>query len=417
MPMIRQGTQAWTNIAVIGPAQHGKSTLAGFVLWSQGEVQDRTMREAQAAVERGDIRRQFSYLLDRRPHERTTLAQPGRSQTQEPSWWGFSSKDGFRFLLMDSPGQFGRVAHVVGVLSEADAALLVIDVHDYITAGDQRGVWRDKDKRLFANVRGQIDAYLSIARFYGVEQLIVAIHKMDRFQFSQQCYEEIEHIIGERLDNMGWPAGSVRYVPTAVDPAEAKGYNVSAPAEAMREWYKGPTLVEALKRARPRPAPVDAEFRMDVNYVFQGKRIHVPGTELVVTGKVLTGRVQRNDHVVFQPSGIQCRVRSIEPIDNSKVVERTGRWLPPGEQSQHSAQAGELIGLGCNIVKYGEHTEVKTGELLGSVRFPPGVGRRLRGRGRIPAQYDLFGLCVSSVRHLWPRIFPNRLPCRKSQSG
>lgn len=65
------------------PRQHGKSTLAGFLLYEQGEVRAHIMREAErSAKERRDMSRKYAYLLDRRPHERTKIVRSGRGNTR-----------------------------------------------------------------------------------------------------------------------------------------------------------------------------------------------------------------------------------------------------------------------------------------------------------------------------------------------
>ena len=111
-----RGSSPWTNIAIIGPAQHGKSTLAGFLLYALHEVDPKVMHEAdQAARARGDLSRKFAFLLDRKPHERTTVTGIGRGHTQETAWRGFERR-GRSYLLMAGPGQYNGRSHVIGEL-------------------------------------------------------------------------------------------------------------------------------------------------------------------------------------------------------------------------------------------------------------------------------------------------------------
>ena len=64
-------SSAWINVAVIGPHQHGKSTLAGFLLYALHQLPTKFMNEAdRAANKRKDPTRKFAFLLDRKAHER-----------------------------------------------------------------------------------------------------------------------------------------------------------------------------------------------------------------------------------------------------------------------------------------------------------------------------------------------------------
>src|SRR5712692_6379995 len=97
-------SSAWINVAVIGPHQHGKSTLAGFLLYALHQLPTKFMNEAdRAANKRKDPTRKFAFLLDRKAHERKIIAN-AYSGTQEISRWVLE-RSGRRYLLLNSPGQ------------------------------------------------------------------------------------------------------------------------------------------------------------------------------------------------------------------------------------------------------------------------------------------------------------------------
>src|SRR5438093_297434 len=92
--------------------------------------------------------------------------------------------------------------------------------------------------------------------------------------------------------------------------------------------------------------------------VHQGRRVPIPGHQLIVKGKVASGTVQIDDELLIQPSGTRCRVRSIHSIDNSKYIGHVKHW-----SQQPKASTGEPTGLHCTIIE-GE-VKVHIGEIAG----------------------------------------------------
>lgn len=384
----------WTNVALIGPAQYGKSTLAGFVVFSLNEVDSKTLNEAeQAALRRKDLSRKFAYLLDRKPDERAIFL--GRGQTREPSWWGFE-RNGRRILLIDSPGQYKRVEHVVGTLSEADGVILVVDVKDYLESVEKPNVWRDDNGQVISNSIAQVHSFLSLVRFLGIAQVVVALHKMDLINFSQSTYEEAKLLLELEMEDLGFVSENVMYIPTAVIADNEKGFNITQPASELIGWYPGLTLVTAIEKITPRPQQnPGADLRMQINYVYQGRKVGVPGFELVITGKVIAGSVNILDEIVIQPSGLQCKVRTIQSIDQSSVINRRNRW-----ESRNYAVAGEVIGLGCRIQSYSGEDRVSKGEMVGHPDKTGKISDRIIAKLKtlnIPNLYSLLSGQISGV--------------------
>lgn len=379
----------WINIAVIGPAQHGKSTLTGFTLDALGEVDRRVLEEARrAAEERGDLSRKYAFLLDRLPKERK-IHEKGEGQTIETSWWGFedlnSPNTQTRYLFIDSPGHYKHmVEHVTAALSHADAMVLVVDVSDFSKALVQQGeARRDPHGWVIPNAVGQIRSYLAAARFYDIQQIIVAVHKMDLVDFEQEAYENLTEQVRFILEEMRWTPTSFQFVPTAVRAADDRGYNIDRLDEKpinLESWYKGVSFVDALMDLVPRHVQRAGPFRMQVSYAYKGQRSGVSGYELVFTGKIISGQVKLRDELMIQPSGTLCRVRSIKSIDASARVSRGDRWSFEGRQH---ANAGQQVGLGCTIIDYGRqgyrsmHRGASSGDVVGSALSPPRVSRRL----------------------------------------
>lgn len=370
MAVRSSGSSPCINVAVIGPHQHGKSTLAGFLLYALHQIPTALMNEAdQAASNRRDPSRKFAFLLDRKAHERIIIANECRG-TQETSWWGLERK-GQRYMLINSPGWHSRITSLIGVLSDADAVLFVVDTETYLENLRQEEAAQGDQKQTIPDTLTQVYTHLSLVRFYGVQQLIVALHKMDKIDFSERTYQEAKTHLERVIEKLGWNKSQVRFVPTAVTATEEKGYNIIEPDPVFSEWSQHPSLLRAIEQLHPQSLSTHAHFRMQLNSIHQGRRVPIPGFQLVTTGKVIAGTVQVDDELLIQPSGTRCKVHSIQAIDNSKYFGPTKPWF-----QQSRAITGEPVTLLCTIIE-GE-VKVNRGEIAGTATSSPRVSQRLR---------------------------------------
>lgn len=367
----------WTNIAIIGPAQHGKSTLAGFLLYILNEVKPEVLEIAEkAARERGDLSRRFAFILDRSKEERGLSLRNSSStkpMTLKPSWWGFELQ-GKPYLLIDTPGQYiiHRLPQMLGGLSEADAAILVVDLKDYLDQyRSNQHEWVELGQVIPGTIT-QIRTLIAITKFFGVNQLIIAMNKMDLINFDKNSYDKVKDDLQRILQETGWDNENVQFIPTSVRPKEGRGYNISENNEIS--WYKGPSLKEALQFLCPLPIPIEEKLRVQINRVYQSRKGGggVRGFELVVTGKILSGSIHLKDDLCIIPSETKCRVRSIRSIDGFRDVNRQERWFP-----QSIANAGQIVGIGLSVIEYHQRQRLEGGEVIGPLKFPPNSSKKI----------------------------------------
>lgn len=377
-------SSAWINVAVIGPHQHGKSTLAGFLLYALQQLPTTFMDEADQAVNnRKDPTRKFAFLLDRKAHERMFIANVCRG-TQVISRWVMERR-GRHYLLINSPGWNDRITSLIGALSEADAVLLVVDTGAYFENLKSMEAQGDKVQKSDETI-SRIYTHLSLAHFYGIQQLIIALHKMDKIDFSERSYLEVKTHLEHVSEKLGWDKSQVHFLPTAVIATEEKGFNVTESASAFSTWSHHPSLLRAIEQLHPQPLPTSPHFRMQLNSIKQGKQVHIPGFQLVVTGRIAAGNVHLGDELLFQPSGIRCKVERIHPIDNSRSSGNARPRLLPTR-----GDTGETVSLLCTILE-GE-TRVNRGEIAGTPTSSPRVSQKLRAELTLlatPPFSDLF---------------------------
>ena len=134
--------------------------------------------------------------------------------------------------------------------------------------------------------------------------MIVAVNKMDdkTVQYKQARYDEIVKEVGSYLKKVGYNVEKVRFVPIS----GWVGDNMIEKSANM-EWYKGPTLLEALDMLEPPTRPSDKPLRLPLQDVYK-----IGGIGTVPVGRVETGIMRPGDVVTFAPCNVTTEVKSIE---------------------------------------------------------------------------------------------------------
>jgi len=329
------------------------------------------MNEAdRAANKRKDPTRKFAFLLDRKAHERKIIAN-AYSGTQEISRWVLE-RSRRRYLLLNSPGRNDQITSLIGALSEADAAILVVDTGAYLENLKSMEAQGDREQESGETI-SRIYTHLSLAHFYGIQQLIIALHKMDKIDFSESSYLKVKTHLEQVLEKLRWDGSQLYFLPTAIiaTEKEEKGFNVTESASVFSTWSHFPSLLSAIEHLHPQPLPPYPHFRMQLNSIKQGKQVHIPDFQLFVTGRIAAGKANVDDELLFQPSGIRCKVERIQPLDNSRSSGNTRPRLLPTRGG-----TGETVSMLCTILE--GDTRVNKGEIAGTPASSPRVSQKLR---------------------------------------
>ncbi len=310
------------NVAFIGHVDAGKSTTVGRLLYDSGAIDpqllERLRREAQ---EKGKAGFEFAYVMDNLKEERE------RGVTIDVAHKKFETPK-YEITIVDCPGHRDFIKNMITGASQADAAVLVVDVNDAKTG-----------------IQPQTREHMFLARTLGIKQIAVAINKMDTVNYSQEEYEKMKKMLSEQLLKvLGYNPDQIDFIPTA----SLKGDNVVKRSENM-PWYKGPTLVEALDKFQPPEKPVNLPLRIPIQDVYS-----ITGVGTVPVGRVETGVLRPGDKVVFEPAGVSGEVKSIEMHH---------------EQIQQ-AEPGDNIGFNVRGVS---KKDIKRGDVCGHPDNPPTV--------------------------------------------
>ncbi|MBW2982903.1 translation elongation factor EF-1 subunit alpha [Candidatus Woesearchaeota archaeon] len=280
------------NLVFIGHVDHGKSTTVGRLLFDSGNIDDQVLRKLKdKAQELGKAGFEFAFVMDGLKEEQE------RGVTIDLAHKKFES-DKYYFTIIDAPGHRDFIKNMITGASQADAGVLVVAANDGVNA--------------------QTKEHVFLSRTLGVNQLIVAINKMDisGVEFSEDKYNKVKEEVSQLLKTVGYNPAEVQFIPEAA----LKGDNVVKKSENM-DWYKGPTILEAIDTLKEPEKPVDLPLRVAIQDVY-----NITGIGVVPVGRVETGVMKVGDKVVAMPGregkGVQGEVKTIE-MHHEQLKEAT----------------------------------------------------------------------------------------------
>jgi len=322
------------NLVVIGHVDHGKSTLVGHTLLKLGALDPKMVKEVEEAAKKaGKESEKYAWFLDRLKEERE------RGLTIALSFMKFETPK-YYWTIIDAPGHRDFVKNMITGASQADVALIVVSAK----SGEfEAGMSRE----------GQTMEHIVLAKTMGIDQVVVAITKMDITDppYSKDRYLKIVDTLKKFMRGLGYKVDNIPFVPVS----GWLGENLVERSPNM-PWYNGPTLVEALDSVQPPPKPVEKPLRIPIQEVYS-----ITGVGTVPVGRVETGKLRVGDTVVFMPPGVSGEVKSIE-MHHEKLDE---------------ALPGDNIGFNVRGVS---KTDIKRGDVAGHPQNPPTVVEEFTAR-------------------------------------
>ena len=270
------------NLVFIGHVDHGKSTTVGRLLYDSGNIDEQAMRKLKdKAEELGKGGFEFAFVMDNLKEERE------RGVTIDLAHKKFETQK-YYFTIIDAPGHKDFIKNMITGASQADAGVLVV-------SGNPSD-----------GVQAQTKEHIFLAKTLGVNQLIVAVNKMDMAKYDQKRFEEVKKEVETLLKSVGYNPEEVIFVPIAALP----GDNVFKKSENM-SWYDGKTLLETIDTFKEPEKPTELPLRLPIQDVY-----NITGIGVVPVGRVETGVMKVGDKVTAVPGregkGINGEVKTIE---------------------------------------------------------------------------------------------------------
>jgi len=315
--------KAHMNLAIIGHVDHGKSTLVGRLLFETGVIEPHVIEEfKKQAEEKGKGTFEFAWVMDNLKEERE------RGLTIDVAHRRFDTKS-YYFTIVDCPGHRDFIKNMITGASQADAAVLVVDVKD-----------RAENNELMP----QTKEHAILSWTLGINQLIVAINKMDAVNYDKAKYEETKDLVSTMLKRLGFKLNTIKFLPIS----GFKGDNVAKRGDNL-SWFDGQTLLQMFDNLKQPEKPTKLPLRIPVQDVYT-----ITGVGTVPVGRVETGVVKKGDKVIFNPEGNVGEVKSIE-MHHEEIDEAI-----PGDN------------IGWNVRGIGK-SDIRRGDVCGPVDNPPSV--------------------------------------------
>ena len=322
------------NLVVIGHIDHGKSTTVGHLFSLTGAVDERTAKVYEEEAKKlGRETFKYAWVLDKLKEERE------RGMTIDVAYLKFETPK-YAFTIIDAPGHRDFVKNMITGASQSDAAILLVSAkRGEFEAGIGAG--------------GQTREHAFLAYTLGVNQLVVAINKMDdaSVDWKEERYNEIKNEMTRILKMSGFNPVKIHFVPTS----GWTGDNLAKKSDNM-PWYNGPTLFEALDEMEVPAKPTTKALRVPIQDIYT-----ITGIGSVPVGRVETGILKEGDTLVFMPSKVQGQVKSIE-THHVQVKQ---------------ALPGDNIGFNVRGIS---KKDVHRGDIAGHVDNPPTVAKEFLGQ-------------------------------------
>jgi len=188
------------SFVIVGHVDHGKSTLIGRLLYDTDSLPPDKIEEIKKASAEAGRDTEFAFLLDHLEEERKQGITIDTTQV-------FFKTDKRRYVIIDAPGHVEFVKNMITGASQAEAAVLIIDVAE--------------------GVKEQTRRHSYMLSLLGLSQVIVVLNKMDLVDFSQERFGDV------RKDAGGW-LKSIDIEPIYYIPISAiKGDNITGKSKNM----------------------------------------------------------------------------------------------------------------------------------------------------------------------------------------
>jgi elongation factor 1-alpha len=336
------------NVVFIGHVDHGKSTTVGRLLFDAGTIDEQTMKKLKdEAAANGKAGFEFAYVMDSLEEEKK------RGVTIDLSHKKFISEK-YEFTIIDAPGHQDFVKNMITGVAQADAAVLVVAATDGVNA--------------------QTKEHAFLSRTFGIEQLIVAVNKMDMVKYDQKRFEEVKAQVSALVTPLRFK--SVKFLPMA----SLMGENVAKPTTNMPWYAEKKTLLQLLNEFETKEKPTSLPLRVPIQDVYA-----IKGIGLVPVGKVETGIMKPNSKVIVVPAktgvGMVGEVKDVE-MHHEKVPE---------------AVPGDNIGFS---VKGYEKGDIARGDVLGTVADAPTLAGEFTGQIIVLNHPSVITVGYSPVFHI-----------------
>lgn len=307
------------KLIVVGHVDHGKSTLIGKLLYELGQISEDKVSEIKKSCLSRSVSFEWAFLLDSLKLERD------QGVTVDTTQIFFRTKKR-HYVFIDTPGHKEFLKNMITGATQAEIALLMIDVTE--------------------GIRDQTKKHVYLLRLIGMKKVIILINKMDAVDYKQKRFFEVKKKIENYLND-------IDIFPVDILPISAKrGANITENDKI--KWFKGNTVASVLDKVESDEKNQNSLLRFPVQDVY---RI---GKKRIIVGRIESGFIKEGDKILISPSNMESEINSIE-IWPRKMKEKYF--------------AGECVGI-----TFKDQLFVEKGNIISKKRNPPMVLQTFRSK-------------------------------------
>ena len=309
------------KIATAGSVDDGKSTLIGRLLYETKSITKDKIEALESASKRKGLDfTDLSLLTD------GLIAEREQGITIDVAHIYFNTPQR-KYIIADTPGHFEYTRNMVTGASNASVSIILIDSRNGVSEQTKRHYY--------------------ISSLLRMENVIVAINKMDLVDYSQKRFEEIKADFENTVGKSGFEGQKISFIPLS----SLYGENITTRSEKM-SWFKGNALLQELEQLENRQERIgddDFQARLAVQYVIRPKTTEYHDFR-GYAGRISSGEFQVGDQVIALPS---------RQISSIKTIEKF-------ETKLNSASAGDSV-----VITLEDDIDVSRGNMLAKVGQAP----------------------------------------------
>jgi len=291
-----------------GSVDDGKSTLIGRLLYDSKMIFEDQLTALEADSKKSGTQGQeidFALLVDGLAAERE------QGITIDVAYRFFTTEKR-KFIVADCPGHEQYTRNMVTGASTADLAVILIDA--------RKGVLTQTRRHSF------------LCHLIGIQNIVLAVNKMDLVGYSQTVFDQIVADYGEFARGLGIETF------TALPISGFRGDNITAPSPHT-PWYSGPSLMQHLEtvelgtaRDAQRPLRMPVQWVNRPNLDFRG-----------FSGLIASGSVKPGDAVRVLPSGKTSTIARIVTFDGDLDEAVAGQSVTLTLADEVDCSRGDVI--------------------------------------------------------------------------
>lgn len=268
-----------------GSVDDGKSTLIGRLLYDSKSIfEDQLLAVEESSKRRGDAHVNLALLTDGLRAERE------QGITIDVAYRYFATPKR-KFIIADTPGHIQYTRNMVTGASTADLAIILVDAR--------------------LGVIEQTMRHTYLASLLRINQVVLAINKMDLVDFDQAVY-------GKILSDYLIFAKGLDYTPNIcpIPMSALNGDNVVDRSQNT-PWYLGPSLLEHLETVQVYAETAADKARFPVQWVIrpisdqEDPKLGNLHDYRGFAGRMASGTFRLDDEVLVLPTGMKSHITGI----------------------------------------------------------------------------------------------------------